>query len=772
MGIFRLRVRTRIYLGYAALVALALGIAMFGAFELSGIGTNVGRMETLAANTQRISDVARRLAAISLAESRYLREPSDATLQSAREDIDRSDALLTEAARIALSEQRRAIFREVHAGLDTLRTDFDRLRELCTAWSAQRGLLFTGGDALTAASGRLVQAARAVHDPAIVAAAADVEASTLLVRVANWRFMATLDKNGPATFKTNADRAHAALAALQRTAAPETAALVAAVQSALGSYETAFAAFSSARLASDAFYTEQTRPLLQAMQQKLEGAQETLAHDFAASRTNAADTISNASWLQEIVGVLALALGGALAFVIGRGIVRPLAAMTGVMGKLAAGDNGVEVPARDNQDEIGDMARAVEVFKEHAVAAERLAEEQAAARAAKERRQAAMEQYTQDFGKSISGVMASLAASADTMRQAADAMAEAAASVHTEAHATSGAAAKSSADLMTVAAAIEELTSSVAEISRQVTSAADVARQAVQRADASRGTMQGLSDATARIGDVVHLISDIAAQTNLLALNATIEAARAGEAGKGFAVVAGEVKALAAQTAKATAEIGSQIETVRSATSDAVSAMTEIGNIIGKMDEVSAAISAAVEQQNATTREIAGSVQAVSGATSNTAHAMEHVVTVADRAGDISRDVLSGAADIGREAETLRTEVDQFLAAVREDTTEERRRYERVALNGVAASLQAKGKPPVQAAIRNMSRGGAVLVCDWTLPAGAPLDIDLPEAGGVIPARVVRSGGGELAVVFSSDPHILARIDRAFGSLTGKKRAA
>ena len=152
--------------------------------------------------------------------------------------------------------------------------------------------------------------------------------------------------------------------------------------------------------------------------------------------------------------------------------------------------------------------------------------------------------------------------------------------------------------------------------------------------------MQGLSEATARIGDVVHLISDIASQTNLLALNATIEAARAGEAGKGFAVVAGEVKALAAQTAKATAEIGSQIDTVRTATSDAVTAMAEIGGIIGKINEVSAAIAAAVEEQNATTHEIAASVQAVSNATAGTAQAMEHVVPVADDAGTASRDVL------------------------------------------------------------------------------------------------------------------------------------
>ena len=259
--------------------------------------------------------------------------------------------------------------------------------------------------------------------------------------------------------------------------------------------------------------------------------------------------------------------------------------------------------------------------------------------------------------------------------------------------------------------------------------------------------------------------------TNLLALNATIEAARAGEAGKGFAVVAGEVKALAAQTAKATAEIGSQIDTVRTATSDAVTAMAEIGGIIGKINEVSAAIAAAVEQQNATTHEIAASVQAVSNANGlMPAQAMENVVSVANNAGSASRDVLTGAVQIGREAETLRTEVDQFLVAVRDDTTDERRRYERIASKGAMASVQTNGRPATRMALRNVSRGGAALASEWTLPTGTQVEVELPDAGGPVTARVVRCGNGELGVVFGSEPQALQRIDRFLAGVT--RRAA
>ncbi|MEJ0014993.1 MAG: methyl-accepting chemotaxis protein [Acetobacteraceae bacterium] len=485
--------------------------------------------------------------------------------------------------------------------------------------------------------------------------------------------------------------------------------------------------------------------------------------------TGAAIGIESMWWI-AIALVLAVMVCITAGWLIVRSVSHPITAMTAAMRRLADHDMTVEIAGIGRKDEIGAMAGAVHVFKDNMVRADELAAAAAAARTARERRQTAMERHTQDFGASISGVMSSLASSAETMRQASQTMEQATGAVHTEAQETSQGAAKSSKDMTAVAAAVEQLTSSVGEISRQVSTAASVARQAVERAESSQATMHSLAEATTRIGDVVHLISEIAGQTNLLALNATIEAARAGDAGKGFAVVAGEVKALAAQTGKATADIGDQIEMVRSATTDAVAAMTEISAIIGKLDEVSAAISAAVEEQSATTQEIAGNVQAVSSASGTAARAMMHVVEVAEGAASASREVMTGSSTIGREAETLRTEVDQFLAAVRDDTGE-RRGYERVAGNGATATLRAAGKT-AQAPLRDISRGGALLDCDWTLAAGTSLEVELPGAGGGVSARVVRCGSGTVAVVFGSDPAALLRIDRAVETVTGRRKAA
>jgi methyl-accepting chemotaxis protein len=417
------------------------------------------------------------------------------------------------------------------------------------------------------------------------------------------------------------------------------------------------------------------------------------------------------------------------------------------------------------------MAAAMVVFKDNMIEADRLAALQTAERAAKERRQIAIDQHTQDFGTSISGVMASLVTSAGGMGQAADAMSQAASAVHEQASGTAAGAGQSSQELITVAAAVGEMTASIDEIARQVSAAAEVAREAVHQAETGQASIRGLADATARIGDVVGLISSIAGQTNLLALNATIEAARAGDAGKGFAVVAGEVKALAAQTAKATAEISSQITAIQSATGNAIAVVETIGTVIGRMEQVSSAIAAAVVEQSVTTREIAKSVQAVTIAVEGAANAMDEVVGNADQAGQVSQSVQAGADDIAQQASKLRIEVDQFLHAVRTDTGD-RRQYERLDGNGMMVKLQVHGRPAAQVVLGDISRGGTALGYRGELPAGTEVEVSLPGDPAPLHGRVVRTmPNGMLAIVFRPDGTTLGRVDRIMAALQTSRAA-
>jgi methyl-accepting chemotaxis protein len=302
------------------------------------------------------------------------------------------------------------------------------------------------------------------------------------------------------------------------------------------------------------------------------------------------------SLLLATLAVLILAVGAAGLMTLG--LSRPLKALTRVMDTLARGNAAPEVPGLERRDEIGTMARAVDVLKQGLLDAERLRREQEAARldAAAEQK-ATLSRMADDFERSVGGVVERVAAASTEMQGAAESLLATADAASRQAAAVSAAATQATANVQTVATAAEELSSSVGEVGRQVTQSSEIAGAAVADARRTDATVARLDEAAQRIGEVVGLIQDIAGRTNLLALNATIEAARAGAAGKGFAVVASEVKSLAGQTGKATEEISSQIAAIQGATRETVEAIRHIGATIGRISDIASTVTAAIEEQ-------------------------------------------------------------------------------------------------------------------------------------------------------------------------------
>lgn len=348
-------------------------------------------------------------------------------------------------------------------------------------------------------------------------------------------------------------------------------------------------------------------------------------------------------------------------------VAKPLGNIENTMTTLAGGNLTVAIPHADRGDEIGKMARAVDVFKQNALRVKQMEMEQEAARVkAVEDRKEAMNQMADNFEGSVKQIVDIVSSAATEMEATAKNVSAGAESTSTRTANLAQATSEASQNVGTVAAAAEELSSSIAEITRQVQKSAEVSIEAVRQADTANTTVKGLADGAQRIGDVVNLINDIAEQINLLALNATIEAARAGDAGKGFAVVASEVKSLANQTAKATEDIGAQIRGIQAETGQAVEFIQSISKTINHISEISTAISAAVEEQGAATKEIARSVQMAAKNTNTVSDSVSEVSRSAQESGASASQMLSACAELARQSNVLNSEVDKFIHGIRQ----------------------------------------------------------------------------------------------------------
>jgi methyl-accepting chemotaxis protein len=665
MSLLNLRIRGRLYGGFAVLLVFCAGLAIFAVSQLSAIREQVDLLSLQSKNTIRVGQIATELQAIRRGILRYSFDQDEASFAESDKRIARVADLLDQAIATTRSEERKANYREAIKDVAELKTKRAELGDAVKQMLAGRSVLYSEGDKMAADVQKFVDTA---HGTAFEHNANVLESRVLLVRVANWRTLATRDAKGFPIFKANVAKAQEQIALLDKLElTPDLRSLLGTVKSGIAMYAEAFDKTGPNLVRGDELYYHSLTPIIVNAIEKMDSVTKAIDAAFAKTTTETADRISTTVTMQELAAGLAIVLGLAIAFLIARGIIRPLNGLTGGMKELAGGNFSVILPGLDRKDEIGDMAQAVETFK---IKAEEKARDEAEAKIKQDevlarQRKAEMARMADDFESAVGRIVETVSTASRELETSASTLTATAERSQDLATTVAAASEEASTNVQSVASATEELSSSVNEISRQVQESARMASDAVGQARSTTDRVSELSKAASRIGDVVELINTIAGQTNLLALNATIEAARAGEAGRGFAVVASEVKALAEQTAKATGEIGQQISGIQAATQESVGAIREISGTIEKLSEISSTIAAAVEEQGAATQEISRNVQQAAQGTQQVSSNIADVQRGASETGSASSQVLSAAQTLSADSGRLKSEVAKFLGSVR-----------------------------------------------------------------------------------------------------------
>ncbi|MDA9398112.1 methyl-accepting chemotaxis protein, partial [Bradyrhizobium sp. CCBAU 45389] len=456
---FRLRIRGRLYAGFMALVAVGVVMAVVAVWNLRAVQDQVAKQSALSDSTARVLEISTHLQAIQRANLRYIYDASEPAMKEASERETAATELLKVGANGTASEERRKLYNDLIADIAKMKALRDNLGDAVNEARTGKATLLPSGDELTVKVGKLVDVARAAVDEDTAALVADLESRLLQVQIANWRFLALRDTKGPANFRTNVDRAMQRLSALEKSPqATELGATLAPVKTSLGIYKSAFETTSAAMLQADEIYHKNLAPLIVESIGKLKVAETTLKKDYKESRSAAEAVIEGTTSVQAIAGGLAVLFGLIVAFLIARSIVGPLTSMTRAMGLLAGGNLAVEIPGRGNRDEIGDMAKAIAVFKDNMVETERLRHEQVEVEARQaESRKADMVRLADQFEQAVGEIVNTVSSASNELEASAGTLTATASRAQDISTEVASASQEASANVQAVASATEEL---------------------------------------------------------------------------------------------------------------------------------------------------------------------------------------------------------------------------------------------------------------------------------------------------------------------------
>jgi len=658
MKLLRLNISQLIAVSLGAVLVLMVALAAVTWIELSGIGSATGMAVGRTQSVQKGQELAETLLRSLALSNRYALSESDGDLAAAK----------------ASTEALKEAFAAASATDDKMRASYGAYETAINAMFTAIGGRRSGGDAFGRAATAASTTASAISEAFVnegrqdgLAAAVKLVENVQAGNAAVNRYLARRDPAQANAARFRIVRMQEAVEGLKADAPgfarvqrfvkiiePQLADYAKAVDALIDATDAATRAGADRQKAGDALVT-QIGEMRSAGGVQLDAAMKGVIGSVTTSRV-----------VMGFTSILALVVAGLAWRLLVSRIVVGLSRLQDQMQQVAGGKLDVEITDQDRADEVGGMARTLEVFKRNTQAMEKMRAETAAQeqRAAEDKRKV-VASLAADFESQVNRVVQQVQSASSLMDSSSRSMASVAARTAQEVQDASHAAEQALSDVQTVSAAAEELTASIGEISRQITHSDQVSKEAVSRAEETSRMVGQLTEAAERIGAVVQIISDIAGQTNLLALNATIEAARAGDAGKGFAVVAGEVKHLASQTGKATEDISSQVSAIQQATAQAVTAINTIVGTISELSQTSTTIAAAVEEQQAATQEISRGVQSAADGTQTVARTLGSVSSTAEGGGRAAGEVVGQASQLTRTTAELQQAVESFLVRMR-----------------------------------------------------------------------------------------------------------